>query len=47
MTFLLTLEGLKAAKRLPQCDPSASDANLAVRAFYDFMRASITRSADP
>lgn len=47
MTFLLTLEGLKAAKRLPQYAPSASDVKLAVRAFCDFMRASVTRSADP
>jgi len=44
MTFLLALEGLKAAKRLPQYAPSVK---LAVRAFYDFMRASVTRSADP
>ena len=47
MTCLLTLEGLKAAKRLNQYAPTASDVKLAVRAFYDFRRASITLSADP
>jgi len=47
ITSLLALEGMKAAKFLPQYALSASDVKLTVRAFYDFLRASITRSADP
>jgi hypothetical protein len=47
MSCLRSLVGLERSKELPQYVRSISVVKLIVTEFYDFMRASVPRSADP